>query len=190
MSDADREKWNGKYADRTARQETAPDAWLIDSLDEIEPGRALDLACGLGDNAIQLAEMGWQVDAVDVSDVGLAVARELAAERDVTVNWIAADLDEFTPIPDAYDLVLVFRFLDRVHLPQIVHAALKPGGMLFYETFLRAHLDRPDSHLRNPAFALEPDELPQLFSELDVVEYREIELPDHTVARFVGRRSS
>lgn len=190
MSEADQTKWDAKYGDRELPDGIAADEWLLDAVRDLEPGRALELACGLGDNAIGLAELGWEVDAVDISPVGLALARERAVRKEVTVNWIAGDLDEFTPIPDAYDLVVVMRFLDRVRLPLLVESALEPGGRLVYETFLRTELDRPGTHLRNPAFTLAPGELPTLYSALNVVEYDEVELPERTVARLVARKGS
>jgi SAM-dependent methyltransferase len=144
------------------------------------------LACGSGHNAIWLALQGWQVDAVDISPVGLTQAEELARTCGVGVNWIAADLDEFTPAPETHDLVIVVRFLDRARLPGMVEQTLRPGGRLIYETFTTAHTQRPDSHMKNPEFALEPGELPRLFPQLKVVSYAECTLPDRDVARFVG----
>jgi SAM-dependent methyltransferase len=126
------------------------------------------------------------VDAVDISPVGLAQAQELALACGVRVNWIAADLDEFPVAPECYDLVVVFRFLDRVRVPGIVERGLRPGGRLIYETFTLSHTQRPESHMKNPAFALEPGELPRLFPRLTVVSFAECSLADRDVARFVG----
>ncbi len=87
-----------------------------------------------------------------------------------------------------YDLVIVFRFLDRLRLPDMIKSSLKPGGILLYETFSAAQFDRPDNHLRKRSFALEKDELPRLFGELKEYHYSERELPDRTVARFAGQK--
>ncbi len=62
-------------------------------------------------------------------------AELLAAETDTVINWIEADLDDWQPKPDSYDLAIVFRFLDRVTVPLIVNDGLRPGGWLIYETF-------------------------------------------------------
>lgn len=190
MSHADRTKWDAKYAATPVQDELQPDDWLVSHIAISPPGRALELACGLGHNAIWLAEQGWDVDAVDVSPVGIDVAREFAAKRQATaVNWMVADVDEFEPERDCYDLIVVFRFLDRERLPAMIPAALRPGGRAIYETFLRTELDRAGTHIRNPAFTLEPGELPRLYSSLEVIDYREIELPDRAVAQLVAHNS-
>ena len=189
MSEADRDRWDGKYAAKDVPELLQPDDWLTRHAPSLIPGRALDLACGLGHNAIWLAQQGWTVDAVDVSAAGLKLARELATrEHSRPVDWIAADLDEWTPAANQYDLVVVFRFLDRDRLSRMIEDALRPTGMLIYETFLRAQCHRADNHLKNPAFTLQPGELPRLFTGLETVDYQEAELPDRTVARWVGRK--
>src|SRR5262245_52724677 len=146
MSSSDRERWEAKYAEKALPGHLAPDDWLIEESTGMPPGRALELACGLGHNAIWLATQGWQVDAVDISPIGLACAAALGQRHSAHVNWIAADLDDFTPESAAYDLVVVFRFLDRLRLPRIVEQALRPGGRLIYETFAASHLARADVH--------------------------------------------
>ncbi|HUG90402.1 MAG TPA: class I SAM-dependent methyltransferase [Planctomycetaceae bacterium] len=187
MSTDDRRRWDAKYAGRSVPAQLAPDEWLVENVLSLPPGRALDLACGIGHNAVWLARRGWTVDAVDISPAGLRLAAGLAGRNKTSVNWIAADLDAFTPAAGACDLVLVFRFLDRVRLPRLIESALAAGGLLIYETFTTAHLARPDSHLKNPAYALGPRELPRLFPGLKLVRYREEALDDRSVARFVGR---
>jgi 2-polyprenyl-3-methyl-5-hydroxy-6-metoxy-1,4-benzoquinol methylase len=186
MSLEDRLRWDAKYAAKTLPDRLAPDDWLIENVSGLRPGRALELACGMGQNTIWLAQQGWQVDAVDVSRTGLELAALLADRHDARVNWIVADLDRFTPEPRAYDLVLVFRFLERIALPRQIESALRPGGRLLYETFTTAHLSRPESRMRNPAFALAPGELPRLFPSLRVISYTECDLPDRSVARLAA----
>jgi len=188
MSAADRQRWDEKYCDKQGPGKITPDDWMIEQVADLAPGRALELACGLGHNAIWLAQQGWHVDAVDISAVGLAHAEKLALACNARVNWISADLDEFTPAGDAYDLVLVFRFLDRTRLPSLVQHTLRPQGRLIYETFTTAHTHRPESHMKNPAFALEPGELPRLFSQFEVMSYAECALADRDVARMIATK--
>lgn len=188
MSADDRRRWDAKYAERSVPERLAPDDWLVENVLSLEPGRALDLACGLGHNATWLARHAWAVDAVDISPTGLQLAAGLAARHKVAVNWIAADLEEFAPAERVYDLIVVFRFLDRTHIPRLVETALAPDGLLIYETFAAAQLARPDNHLRNPAYALHSRELPRLFPGLKLVRYREEALDDRSVARLVARR--
>ena len=188
MSTSDRQRWDEKYGIKSVPDKLAPDDWLVEQASDLLPGRALELACGLGHNAIWLAQQGWTVDALDISPLGLASAEKLAQTCAVHVNWIAGDIDDFIPKTDAYDLVIVFRFLDRIRLPGIAQQALRPGGQMIYETFTTAHINRPDSHMKNPAFALQPQELPRLFQQLDVISYAECALADRDVARLMATK--
>ena len=188
MTLADRERWDAKYSGIAASTELRPSPWLVESVAHLPRGRALELACGLGHNAVWLARQGWQVDAVDVSPVGLEHARRLATKQGTQVRWIAADIDDFQPEPGVYDLVVVFRFLDRAQLPAIVQAALRPGGLLICETFSAAQLGRPDTHIHNPAFVFARGEPLRMFPELEPVQIEELELPEASVVRFIGRR--
>lgn len=108
-------------------------------VEETTDGRALDVACGTGRNAVFLAERGYEVDALDRSIEGLRMTRETAAERDVAdrLGLIQADATEFDYPESRYDVVTIsfFRTLDRLN---DVKAALKPGGLLLYQHHLRA----------------------------------------------------
>ena len=196
MSTRDRERWNEKHAKGKPLSTVRPDVWLAESLHVIEtaPGvpqsrqRALDIACGLGHNAIWLAQQGWQVDAVDISTKGLELAGECATTNDVHVDWIEADLDDWNSAANKYDLVVVFRFLDRETVPRVVRTALRPGGWLVYETFSAAQFRRSDNHISNPVFILAPGELSALFPDFKVVAHQEAVLDDRTVERFLGRQ--
>lgn len=189
MTVEDRDKWNRKYAEGTYVCSHHAEEWLKQCVSDIAPARALELACGLGHNSIWLAQQGWKVDAVDVSKTGLDLARSQAEREQVEVNWIEADLDDWIPPPDSYDLICVFRFLDRERLPKWIPDALRPGGLLCYETFLRSQFNRTDNHFKSDRFALESGELPKLFSALDCEAYEEVSLADRDVARFLGRRA-
>lgn len=196
MSMRDRDRWNERHAKSEPLWIVEPDEWLVESLQLIETApsetksrrRALDIACGLGHNAIWLAQQGWRVDAVDISANGLKLARQCAAANGVDVCWIEADLDDWTPSANEYDLAVVFRFIDRETVPRIVRTALRADGWLVYETFSAAQCGRSDNHIRNPAFTLAPGELSTLFPDFDVVAHREDALHDRTVERLLGRR--
>ena len=187
MSEKDRHRWDQKYDQAQPAETLRADDWLVDTLKNTPPGRSLELACGLGENAVWLATRGWQVDGVDVSARGLSVASRLAARHGVTPRLITADLDHFVPLQNVYDLVVVFRFLDRGRLPGPITEALAPGGLLIYETFGPGQCDRHDNHLKNPAFVLATGELPDLFPNLEIVRYEEAVLPDRSVSRLVAR---
>lgn len=189
MATADKTRWDAKYADLPDGPLSPPDECLVQTVAHLAPGRALDLACGLGHNAIWLAGLGWQVDAVDISPKGLLLAEQFAREAHCSsIHWIAADLETYEAVTDTYDLVLVFRFLDRLRLPSLVTSALRPGGLLVYETFSCRQLARSDNHLKNAAFTLQPGELQAMFSRLEVVTERDVDLSDRSVSQFVARK--
>jgi SAM-dependent methyltransferase len=134
-SDAKREHWNRRYAATDRIHSTAvPNRFLVAEVADLAPGRALDLACGAGRNAVWLAQRGWRVTAVDFSDVGLTTARELAAKCQVSVEWIEADVVTWTPAALAYDLVCVMYLqlpaVDRRKALQHAVDAVRPGGTL------------------------------------------------------------
>jgi tellurite methyltransferase len=189
LANSDRQRWNEKYLRKAIPSPQPPDNWLCHAVTALIPGRALDLACGLGHNAIWLERQGWRVDAVDISDVGLSLAAQSAtASGSSSVTWIAADLDIYAPDPGTYDLITVFRFLDRGRLPSLIEAALRPSGTLVYETFTQQHLTRSDNHLKSDRFTLLSNELPRLFPKLIIEQFEEVDLQDRSVARLIARK--
>jgi SAM-dependent methyltransferase len=129
-----RDRWNEKWRERGAGARAEPSRFLVEEVSELSPGRALDLACGAGRNAIWLAERGWRVTAVDYSEVGLAEAKRRSAERGVDVDWVLADLTEWLPPAGAFDLVCVFYLQLPAEERRLVlsraAAALAPGGTI------------------------------------------------------------
>jgi SAM-dependent methyltransferase len=132
MGPVEREDWNRKHGEGGPLFGPDPNRFLVAEVDGLAPGRALDLACGAGRNAVWLAERGWQVTGVDFSDAGLENARRLAAERGVAVEWLQADLREWTPPPGAFDLVVIMYLQIPVEERRLVNgraaAAVAPGG--------------------------------------------------------------
>jgi 2-polyprenyl-3-methyl-5-hydroxy-6-metoxy-1,4-benzoquinol methylase len=129
-----KEGWNDRYSGTELVWTATPNRFLVAEVSDLPVGRALDLAAGEGRNAVWLAEQGWDVTAVDFSEVALAKARGLADARGVSLTLIEADVTEYTPSPRAYDLVLVA----YLHLPEHARervlrrasAAVAPNGTL------------------------------------------------------------
>jgi SAM-dependent methyltransferase len=164
-----RQFWDTRY--RTAYQPRPSSALLGRWLPRLPPGRALDVACGAGRNTLLLAEYGWHALGVDISPVALHLAADEAHRRSVMIDLLVVDLEAW-PLPvAAFDLVCVFRFLDRALCPRLA-TTLKPDGVLIYETFTIAQRNY-EGGPRSDAMLLQPGELPMLFPEFDVLEYTE-----------------
>jgi len=131
-------------------------------------GQALDLACGLGGNAFFMAKHGLSVDAWDISDV--AVERINNRTQANPVHASAVDVDNAAFPVEKYDVITVSRFLNRDIAPQLI-AALKPNGLLFYQTFT---LEKAIAGgVSNPKFLLKRAELLSLFASLSPIIYHE-----------------
>lgn len=127
-------QWNARYATADYIWKADPNRFLPEQTVHLPVGRALDLACGEGRNAVWLAEQGWTVTGVDFSDVALDKARRMATERQVDVDWICADATTWEPPADGFDLVVVFYLQlpadERRHAMGVAARALAPGGTL------------------------------------------------------------
>ena len=170
MSDADRDKWESRYAEGSYTPRTHPTPLLEEWLVRLPGGRALDLACGAGRNALHLAAAGYQVDAMDISAVALERGAARAAELGVDVNWINVDLDSAELTPDSYDLVVVARYVNR-GLTDALMDSLRDGGYLLYEQHFLT--DQEVDGPRSESFRLQPNELLEMFRALRVLYYRE-----------------
>lgn len=187
MSQREREKWDHRYASGDYVPRTEPTPFLLEWLDRIPVGRALDVATGTGRNAVALAEAGFEVDAIDISEVAIERARAEAAGRGLEVNWVEADLDT-DPLPgDRYDLITVMRYRNPELWPRL-EAVLAPDGWILVEH----HLQTSRQDVAGPsddAFRLAPGELLTVFSGLRVVHYSEaVEPADDREGSFVLAR--
>ena len=133
MSEGDRVKWDARYEQGAYTQRPCPSEFLRQHIGHLQPGRALDIACGAGRNALYLAQQGWQVDAIDISAVGLEHAQCAARDANLQVNWHCQDLLDHPHIPRSdYQLIILFRFVAMQLLEQLP-AHLLAGGLLMVE---------------------------------------------------------
>ena len=102
-----REDWDRRYAAVENLWSARPNRFLVAEVAALEPGRALDLACGEGQNAIWLAERGWRVRGVDYSPVAIGKARARSEREGLDVDFVEDDLLSYEPEAGAYDLVLL-----------------------------------------------------------------------------------
>ena len=170
-----REDWNARYAQKELVWTAEPNRLFAAEVGNLQPGRALDVACGEGRNAVWLAERGWQVTAVDFSDVALAKAVELAAARGVEVEWVLDDVVAYEPEPD-FDLVAVLYLqLPGDELAPALRraaAALAPGGTLVVLGHDSANLVDGHGGPKDAAVLFTPDDVVSAIGDL-VVERAE-----------------
>lgn len=160
------------------RDRAPPSEYFLSQLARIraagQRGAVVDLACGRGRHSLAAAAAGIPILGIDRDRTLLGELREAAAQRELALETLCADLEKPPEIPlrrGCCGAVLVFRYLHRPLVPAIARV-LAPGGLLIYETFTtrqRAVGTGP----RNPDYLLEPGELPELFSDLEILDHWE-----------------
>jgi SAM-dependent methyltransferase len=160
VSNAD--SWDDRYRTAEFVWKTDPNRFLPPEVAALQRGRALDLACGEGRNAVWLATQGWDATGVDYSQVGLDKAAQLAESNHVTGTWICADVTKWEP-DGLYDLVVVF----YLQLPETERRiafgtaarALAPGGTLLIVGHDLANLTEGTGGPQSPAVLYTPDDV-------------------------------
>ena len=153
------------------RAGSEPAEFLVENLHLLPRGRVLDVAMGSGRNAVFMAKQGFVVEGVDISAEAVARAREAARIAGVQIAAVVADLEAgYRIAPNAYDVIMVFNYLQRSLVPSL-RAGVRVGGMVIYETFTveQARFGKP----QNPDFLLRPNELLDLFRGFRCLRYRE-----------------
>ena len=191
MSAADRDRWNTRYADGAYESRRHPSPFL-EQIAHLLPvdGRALDLACGAGRNAMYLAHRGLKVDAVDISRVALERARVDAGE--LPIRWLGRDLDDGFEATVDYDVIVNIRYVNLA-LVSTLTDSLRPGGVLVIEQHLASAADVIGP--KNPAYRVEKGELSRVASGMIVehIDERLFNDPDGrraALARLVSRKPS
>lgn len=170
----DREKWDARYL--SGWQADKPPAEVLNQNLNLLPsgGKALDLACGTGTNALALARAGLDVHAWDISGVALDILQQRAMSAGLHITTQQRDVTTHPPEMNSFDVIVISRFLERRLAAPLV-MALKSGGRLFYQTWT---LNKPPQiGPSNPDYLLTPNELLNLFRGLTVLFYREGFIP-------------
>ncbi|MCJ7682934.1 MAG: class I SAM-dependent methyltransferase [Desulfobacteraceae bacterium] len=148
-----------------------PSPFLVENIDLLPKGRALDLAMGGGRNAVYLAKIGYETEGIDISRKEVGAALELARKSGVGLKTHIQDLEGNVHFDEAsYDVIICFNYLHRPLIPKMKDA-LRTEGMIVYETYIvdQAQFGRP----RNPNHLLERNELLNMFREFRCLRYRE-----------------
>lgn len=162
-------KWDAIYSKKMTEPSTA---LVLKQNQHLLPsnGVALDLACGQGGSALFLAEKGLTVSAWDSSLVATEQLAASAKEKSVSIDIQVRDVILDPPEASSLDVLVVSYFLERSLCPQLINA-LKPNGVLFYQTYCQDKVKQEGP--RNPDFLLKDNELLSLFSQLKIRVYRE-----------------
>jgi len=166
----------------------APAAWLIDHAHLLpDSGTAIDIACGRGRHALWLAERGLTVRAVDRNPDAIAALDAETRRRGLPIRAEVLDLESGEPElgRETADVIVVVHYLHRPLFSGLI-SALRPGGLLIYETFTHAQARRGKP--TNPAFLLAPGELTRLVAPLDIIASREGVFDDRDIASIVARK--
>ena len=203
---ANASEWDARHREAAGKPLAEPAGIVVDWLLRLPEGPALDLACGRGRHALLLAKQGHAVTAVDWSGAALesleaeARARKLEVSRAAAgdggrivgahergIHLVHANLEDIQLADAAFSVIVCVQYLQRSLFSQI-ERALRPGGVLLFETFTTAQLNYSGGP-RNPAYLLEPEELRTAFPGLEVLFYRELS-EGQGIASLVARRPS
>jgi tellurite methyltransferase len=167
MSHPDAERWNARYQIEGPAKLKRPAPRLLRQIAYLLPssGLALDAACGVGTHAMFLAEHGLQVIGMDISLTALHMALQVARQRQLPFSGVVWDLAYPWLPPAHFEVIINFRFLERVTFP-VFKEALKPGGLLIFETFVSQ-----GDEGQHPSYYLNPGELLETFNSYEILQH-------------------
>ena len=174
-SESVKARWDERYDRDMYIYGKEPAAFLKEKIDGLKKGKALVLAMGEGRNAVYLAQNGFDVTGVDISDVAIEKTNRLAEERSTTVNAVVADLTDYDMGKAQFDLITKFYYYEPSIFPQVIEA-LEPGGMFILEQFSIDHLKYRETSSfgpRNPDYLIKPNELLEHFNSLRILYYED-----------------
>ncbi|RNC82467.1 MAG: class I SAM-dependent methyltransferase [Phycisphaera sp.] len=171
--------WDEKYSVEHFIYGTKPNTFLAEHANQISRGTVLSLAEGEGRNAVFLAELGYEVTAVDGSQVGIEKARQLAASRNVEIEFVHADLNDYHLGESAWDgIISIFCPVPRDVRKQLhtqIASALKPGGVFLLEAYTPAQLQHGTGGGDSAELMTTASELREDLHELQHLQVQELE---------------
>ena len=170
-AERNRNRWNGRFTDETFHFNRDANRFLQQATAGLEPGLALDIGMGQGRNSLYLAEQGWQVTGIDVSDEGVAQANRQAAEKGLELRALVESVDTYDYGVEKWDLVIGMYMHGHItrNVERII-ASVKPGGLLLIEGF---HWDQL-SISSSSRFAYKTNELTEVFGKLRILYYEDV----------------
>ncbi len=184
MSKNDKQKWDEKYIKKSQLlNQREASANIQKYIKECSGNKALDLACGAGKNTLYLAKQGFIVDAIDIAEIALDTLNKYAKDNltQDLINTTLMDLDDFTPISDTYNLIIMTNFLDRVIIEK-AKKSLKKDGIFIVETYMKDEKnEKINSDEKN---LLYKEELKDIFlPKFEIIFYNEFENEENEIYR-------
>lgn len=169
MNNETQARWDARYRDAT---EPGKPSEVLAANTHLLPaqGMALDLACGLGGNALLLAECGLTCHAWDISPIAISKLTEFAKQRNLSVIGKTCPIEAHALKPESFDVIIVAHFLERSFTAALIDA-LRPQGLLFYQTFTHTRVTQAGP--TQPEWRLNDQELLTMFAPLKTLVYRE-----------------
>lgn len=169
---SDKNKWNSRYQNKDMMPPSAP-SFIIESMPFMLSGSVLDIASGDGAAALYLSEQGFDVTAIDISNIALHRLEQFANDKGRTIVTKVVDLDDYAPLSSLpqYDNIVVTCFKPSAQQWLAILSHLKIGGVLVMSTF---NIEQHHKRGFPERFCLHPDELKSLHSDLTLSHYASI----------------
>lgn len=169
-----KELWNRRYAQKEFVWTVDPNQFLVAEIKDLTPGRALDVGTGEGRNAVWLAKQGWQVAAIDFSDVGIDKGIKLAASENVSVNWICADASQYQVPRDSFDLIVLLYFhIPRAQQSKLIRNSLNglsSGGHFLYIGHDLTNIEHGQGGPQDPDVLCTPEDLKRDLIDCEIIK--------------------
>lgn len=169
--------WNSRYEEDQFAYGTKPNQFFKDFIDQNKPGKILLPGDGEGRNGVYAAQMGWEVDAFDFSESAKDKAMELAAKRDVTINYFNSDFESVELRPNYYDVIALIYVHIANNKRRSIHKkyieSLKPGGYIVFEAFTKEQLKYQSGGPKKPEMLYDLEDIKEDFKGLSMITIRQ-----------------
>ncbi len=195
-----KEKWNNRYSSEEYYFGKEPNAFFKEEISKLQPGKALFIGEGEGRNSVYAAKLGWNVDCIDISEIGKEKALNLAKENNVEINYIVEDVLEYDFPKETYDSIVIIYFHIEEELRENIHKkiinALKTNGVLIFLVYEKEHIKLNTNGPSAIELLYSLDQIVEEFIDLDFellkkekISRIKLGVPqDAIVIKFVGKK--